>query len=72
MNSISMEDSLPPRRFEILNTIKEYTLITADQIDRNFVIVNKRTIRYHIKKLIDEGFIRKRGVTKGVYYEMKE
>ena len=31
--------------------------------------VNERILRYDLKKLQDGGFIRKRGVTKGVYYE---
>lgn len=70
MKLIPTEDSLLPRRLEILNTIREHGLITSAQLHRMFFIVNERTLRYDLKKLTDKGFIRKRGRTKGVYYEM--
>jgi|GEM_PF-1442132 len=64
-----VEDFLLPRRAEILRIIKEQKLVTFDQIHRRFLKVNKRTLRYDIKKLTDGGFVRKLGTTRGVYYE---
>lgn len=62
-------DYLLPRRAEILNIVKDQKLINFDQIRRRFIRVNERTLRYDLKKLQDAGLIRKRGTTKGVYYE---
>lgn len=65
-----LEDNLLPRRFEILQVIRDHKIISFDQIRRRFLGVNQRTLRYDLKSLADNGFIRKRGVTKGVYYEI--
>ena len=65
-------DFLLPRRAEILNIIIDHKLVNFDQIRRRFFAVNERTLRYDLKKLIDSGFIIKRGATKGVYYQAKE
>ncbi len=66
---VKIEDLLLPRRAEILNIIKEHGMINFDTIRRRFLSVNERTLRYDLKKLLDAGLIRKRGTTKGVYYE---
>lgn len=63
-------DFLLPRRGEILNIIKDHKILNFDQIRRRFMGVNERTLRYDLKKLQDSGLIRKRGITKGVYYEI--
>lgn len=63
-------DYLLPRRAEIYNIIKDQKLIQFDQIKRRFAKVNDRTLRYDLKKLQDQGLIRKRGTTRGVYYEL--
>lgn len=63
------QDYLLPRRAEILNIVKDHKLINFDSIRRRFLSVNERTLRYDLKKLADAGFIRKRGMTRGVYYE---
>ncbi len=68
---VSIEEFLLPRRTEILNIIKEHEIISFDQIRRRFMAVNERTLRYDLKKLQDSGFIRKRGNTNGVWYEIK-
>lgn len=68
----SIEDLLLPRRVEILNIIKDHKSVNFDTLKRRFLQVNGRTLRYDLKKLQDRGLIRKRGVTKGVYYEVKE
>lgn len=65
----NMEDYLPLRRSEILILIKEHKFMSFNQIQRRFLKVNDRTLRYDLKKLQDAGLIRKRGTTKGVYYE---
>lgn len=62
-------DYLLPRRAEIFNIIKDHKMVNFDQLRRRFSKVNERTLRYDLKKLQDAGHIRKRGTTKGVYYE---
>lgn len=63
-------DYLLPRRAEIYNIIRDQNLVKFDQIKRRFANVNERTLRYDIKKLQDQGLVRKRGTTRGVYYEV--
>lgn len=63
------EDYLLPRRAEILLIIKDHQLVSFDTIKRRFMVVNERTLRYDLKKLQDQKLIRKRGTTKGAYYE---
>jgi Fic family protein len=62
-------DYLLPRRAEIYNIIRDLKLVQFDQIRRRFSKVNERTLRYDLKKLQDQGLIRKLGETRGVYYE---
>lgn len=64
-----IEDYLLPRRAEILNIIRDLKLVKFDTIKRRFLSVPERTLSYDLKKLQDTGLIRKRGATKGVYYE---
>ncbi len=66
---VRVEDFLLPRRAEILRIIREQKLINFNSIHRRFLKVNERTLRYDLKKLVDAEFIRKRGTTRGVYYE---
>lgn len=66
---LESHEFLLPRRSEILQIIKDHKLINFDSIQRRFGKVNKRTLRYDIKKLIDGGFVRKLGTTRGVYYK---
>ena len=66
------EDSLLPRRFEILQIIKEHKRVSFDFIQRRFLMVSGRLLRYDLMKLKEAGYIRKRGVTKGVVYEPRE
>lgn len=63
-------DYLLPRRAEILNIIKDHQMVNFDFLRRRFMAVNERTLRYDLKQLQNQGFIRKRGTTKGVYYEV--
>ncbi|MCL4366831.1 Fic family protein [Patescibacteria group bacterium] len=66
------EDYLLPRRAEILNIIKDHGLVNFETIRRRFLAVNPRTLRYDLLKLQNQGFIKKRGTTKGVYYEVRD
>lgn len=63
-------DYLLPRRAEIYQIIKDQRLVQFDQIKRRFAKINDRTLRYDLKQLQDQGLVRKRGTTKGVYYEV--
>ena len=64
------EDFLLPRRAEILRLVREQKMMNFDQIKRRFVKVNERTLRYDLKKLQDQGLIRKLGTTRGVCYQI--
>jgi Fic family protein len=64
-----IEDYLLPRRAEIMRLVKEQKLVNFDQIKRRFGRVNARTLRYDLKKLQEQGLIRKLGTTRGVYYK---
>lgn len=66
---ITPEDRLSPRRWEILQVIRDHKQVSFDFIRRRFMAVSPRLLRYDLKKLQDAGFIKKRGVTKGVVYE---
>lgn len=65
-----VEDYLLPRRAEIFNIIKDHKMVTFDNLRRRFLAINERTLRYDLKKLQDQGLIKKRGTTKGVWYEL--
>lgn len=62
-------DLLLPRRAEILHIIRDHKLANFDTLRRRFAQVNERTLRYDLKCLQNDGLIRKRGTTKGVWYE---
>ncbi len=64
----SPQDFLLPRRAEILNIIKDQSMVNFDTLRRRFLLVNERTLRYDLKYLVDRNLIRKLGSTKGVYY----
>ncbi|GIW61885.1 MAG: hypothetical protein KatS3mg089_0737 [Patescibacteria group bacterium] len=68
---IRPEDYLLPPRAEILEIIRDHQIVSFDTIKRRFFAVNDRTLRYDLKKLQDAGIIKKRGITKGAYYEPK-
>lgn len=66
---LEVEDFLLPRRAEILNIIRDHKIVNFDIIRRRFLAINERTLRFDLKHLINRGLIKKRGATKGVYYE---
>lgn len=59
---------LLPRRLEILNIIRDHKMVNLNFIQRRFLRVNPRTLRFDLKKLVDGKFIIKRGETRGVFY----
>ncbi|HUV46855.1 MAG TPA: Fic family protein [Candidatus Bathyarchaeia archaeon] len=64
------EDSLLPRRKEILNLIKNHKLVSFDFLHRRFLKVTKSTLHYDLQQLTKRGFIRKLGATRGVLYTL--
>jgi len=66
------EEKLLPRRMELLKIIKDHRLVSFDFLYRRFLLVNPRTLRYDLKKLVEAGFIIKKGKTRGVFYAPKE
>lgn len=65
------EETLLPRRQEILNLIRDHKLLTLDAIRRRFLMVTPRMIRYDLKQLEKNGFIIKIGSTRGAMYKLK-
>jgi Fic family protein len=67
----TQEDYLLPRRREILQIIKDHDTVSFDQIQRRFLKIPARTLRYDIQQLEKQGFIRKIGTTRGAMYQKK-
>lgn len=67
-SSLDRIDLLLPRRKEIVKIIKDHPYCTADFLIRRFPKVNKKTLLYDLKKVVDEGFVNKIGKTRGVVY----
>lgn len=67
-NKESPEDSLMPRRQEILKIIRDHQLVSFDFLKRRFLRVSDRSLHYDLEHLIKEGFVKKRGKTRGVLY----
>ena len=63
-----IEDTLLPRRNEILLLIREHSMMSFDQIKRRFLAVNSRTLHYDLQYLLRERLIKKLGSTKGTVY----
>ncbi len=62
------EDSLLPRRREILDIIRDHPHCTFDFLQRRFIAVNSKTLHYDLAQMMKKGFIKKLGATKGVVY----
>lgn len=65
------EDTLMPRRAEILLIVREQRMVSFDQIKRRFLAVNTRTIHYDLQYLLSKKLIQKLGATRGVVYVPK-
>jgi Fic family protein len=66
------EDFLLPRRREILEIIRDHTVVSVEQIQRRFLKVPGRTLRYDIQQLEKQGLIRKIGTTRGAMYQIRK
>ena len=64
------EEQLLPVRYEILQIIKDHKQVSFNFLHRRFMGLSPRLLRYHLKKLADDSFIIKRGITKGAIYEV--
>jgi predicted HTH transcriptional regulator len=64
--------NLSPRQEEIMNIIKDHNYVTLDMIQRRFLKVPGRTLRYDLVRLQKKGFIVKAGITKGVVYRARD
>lgn len=62
------EDSLLPRRREILEIVKDHKAVSFNFLKRRFVKVPDSSLHYDLKQLLRAGFIRKLGTTRGVIY----
>ncbi len=63
-----IEDTLLPRRAEILAIIRDHKIMSFDQIRRRFLKINPRTLHYDLECLLRENLIRKLGRTRGAHY----
>lgn len=64
-----LEDSLFIKQASILEVIREHRVVSSKELHRRFLGIKERTLRYHLKRLVDLGLVKKRGTTKGVWYE---
>ena len=67
-NQETPEDSLMPRRREILQIIRDHRLVSFDFVQRRFLRVSSRSLHYDLKHLINKEFVKKHGKTKGSFY----
>lgn len=65
-------DFLLPRRKEIFEIIKDQQLVSFDQIQRRFLKIPARTLRYDLQQLEKSSFIQKVGATRGAMYRVKK
>lgn len=65
------EDSLLPRRREILEILRDHPNSTFDFLQRRFTAVNSKTLHYDLAQMMKKGFIKKLGATKGVVYGIR-
>jgi Fic family protein len=65
------EDSLLPRRREVLEIIKDHPQCSFDFLSRRFQNINQKTLHYDLKQLQNKGFVQKIGNTRGSLYKVK-
>lgn len=66
----SPEDSLMPRRQEIIRVIRDHPLCSFDMLHRRFFSVNPKTLHFDLSQLLKGGYITKVGSTRGVLYRI--
>ena len=62
------EDSLLPRRRELLEIIRDHPQCTFNFLQRRFTAINAKTLHNDLLRLQKTGFIKKLGATNGVVY----
>ncbi|HAU98664.1 MAG: hypothetical protein UX04_C0002G0254 [Microgenomates group bacterium GW2011_GWF2_45_18] len=62
------EDSLLPRRREILLIIRDHKQVTFDFLHRRFLRIPSSTLHFDLEQLQNEGFVTKVGQTRGAFY----
>jgi len=67
-SKVAPEDSLLPRRREILEILKDHPLCSFDFISRRFPVINPKTLHYDLLKLQEGEYVKKIGKTKGSVY----
>jgi Fic family protein len=68
----SPEDTLLPRRRELLEIIRDHPNCSFDFLQRRFTEINPKTLHYDIKQLQNKGFVLKLGTTRASVYKAKE
>ena len=66
-----LEDTLLPRRREILEIIRDHQVVSFDFIKRRFIKVSTSSLHYDLRKLIKKDLIKKLGSTRGARYAPK-
>lgn len=66
------EDRLLPRRQEILQIVKDHEMVSFDFLKRRFAKIPPSSLHYDLKKMVEAGFIKKLGTTRGVMYEANQ
>lgn len=69
--TFSNEDTLLPRRREILQIVRDHMEISLISIQRRFLKIPARSLRYDLKYLESKGYILKIGSTRGALYRAK-
>jgi len=67
----SPEDTLLPRRREILDIIRDHPHISFDSLSRRFPQINPKTIHNDLSVLQKKNFVKKAGSTRGALYLTK-
>lgn len=63
---------LPPRQEEIYNIIRDHKTVSLDFIQRRFMKIPARTLRYDLKKICATGLVTKIGKTRGSFYTISK
>jgi len=63
------EDTLLPRRREILKIILDHQMVSFNFIKRRFLKVPGSSLHYDLKKLLEKGLVKKIGTTRGALYK---
>lgn len=66
------EDSLLPRRKEILEIIRDHKMVSFDFVRRRFQNISPSNLHYDLQQLIKKGLVKKLGSTRGAIYILGE